>query len=115
MIVYPTSPATCRVRHYVFALHGAGRGLLAPVVARLVRLGVLRVTKQLFLEDATIYEEVQRGLVASPHAGVIGTREERIYAFQGFVLGRCGHAGAGPPMDADAAAAESASTTSTPH
>ena len=47
---------------------------------------VLWVGKQVFAEDASIYEGVQRGMAASPHAGVIGTREERIHVFQKYVL-----------------------------
>lgn len=35
---------------------------------------------------------MQRGLEASPHRGVIGTREERIYVFQKYVLDTCGGA-----------------------
>ena len=46
------------------------------------------VGKQVFAEDASIYEGVQRGLEASPHRGVIGTREERIHVFQKYVLDR---------------------------
>jgi phenylpropionate dioxygenase-like ring-hydroxylating dioxygenase large terminal subunit len=102
MIVHATSPATCRVRHYAFALRGDRGGLLAPILARGVRLGLLRTTKRLFEEDSTIYEEVQRGLVASPHPGVIGTREERIYAFHEYLLARCGGSRVGSPMGTDA-------------
>ena len=46
------------------------------------------VAKQVFAEDAAIYQGVQKGVAASPHPGVIGTREERIYYFQKYVLDR---------------------------
>jgi choline monooxygenase len=39
-----------------------------------------------FAEDASIYDGVQKGLEASPHPGVIGVREERVFAFQKYVL-----------------------------
>jgi hypothetical protein len=44
------------------------------------------VGKKVFAEDGSIYAAVQQGLAVSPHRGVIGTREERIYYFQKFVL-----------------------------
>jgi hypothetical protein len=47
------------------------------------------VARRVFAEDATIYEGVQKGLAASPHPGVIGVREERIYYFQKYVLDAC--------------------------
>ena len=47
------------------------------------------VSKKVFAEDGAIYAGVQQGMAASPHPGVIGTREERIYHFQQFVLEEC--------------------------
>ena len=44
------------------------------------------VAHQIFAEDGSIYQGVQKGMAASPHTGVIGTREERIYLFQKYVL-----------------------------
>jgi hypothetical protein len=46
------------------------------------------VARKVFAEDAAIYEGVQNGVAASPHPGVIGVREERIYYFQKYVLDR---------------------------
>lgn len=85
MVVYPLSSTTCRYSYYAFSLRGARGGPLAPVLAPLLRTIVARATRRVFLEDASIYASVQQGLAASPHPGVIGTREERIYAFQDYV------------------------------
>jgi len=42
------------------------------------------------LEDLRISNDLQRGLPASPHRGVIGAREERVFAFQSYVASRTG-------------------------
>jgi phenylpropionate dioxygenase-like ring-hydroxylating dioxygenase large terminal subunit len=89
MCVFPTSPATCRQRVIMFTLRGHRRNPLAWGLARLLRPIVLGVAKKVMGEDASIYGAVQRGLAASPHPGVIGTREERIYYFQKYVLDAC--------------------------
>jgi phenylpropionate dioxygenase-like ring-hydroxylating dioxygenase large terminal subunit len=84
--VFPTGPATCRYRCIMFTLRGTSRGPAAWVLYRFLRWLTKRVGKQVFTEDASIYAGVQRGMAASPHPGVIGTREERIYVFQKYVL-----------------------------
>src|SRR5207248_4863226 len=87
--VFPTGPRTCRYRSIFFTLRGRRRGPLAWVLYRLLRMAAVAVAKKVFAEDATIYEGVQKGLEASPHRGVIGTREERIYVFQQYVTREC--------------------------
>ncbi|HEX4612494.1 MAG TPA: aromatic ring-hydroxylating dioxygenase subunit alpha [Urbifossiella sp.] len=87
--VFPTGPTTCRYRSLFFTLRGSRRGPVAWAVYRLLRAIATRVARQVFAEDGSIYRGVQAGLAASPHAGVIGTREERIYAFQKYVLDNC--------------------------
>jgi hypothetical protein len=70
-------------------------------VQSLLRLTVKHVSRQVIREDVVVYEDVQRGLESSPHLGVLGTREERLYVFQEYVNrncaqptanGRCGEA-----------------------
>ena len=51
----------------------------------LVTFGAKSVVK----EDTPIYPEVQIGLNVSPHPGVIGTIEERLFAFHEYVLHHC--------------------------
>lgn len=87
--VFPLSPTTCRYRMVLYTLRGHRRGPLAWSLARFLRPIVKGVSKKVVAEDATIYQEVQKGLMASPHTGVIGTREERIYMFQEYVNKMC--------------------------
>ena len=47
------------------------------------------IARKVFREDASIYQGVQRGMEASPHRGVIGTREERVHVFQEYVNREC--------------------------
>jgi phenylpropionate dioxygenase-like ring-hydroxylating dioxygenase large terminal subunit len=84
--VFPTSPTTCRYRCFFFTLRGRRRNPLAWGVYRMLRTVAVMVAKKVFAEDAAIYQGVQNGMAASPQAGVIGTREERIYSFQKYVL-----------------------------
>ena len=87
--VWPTSPTTCRYRSLFFTLRGTRRNPLALGVSAFLRRVATMVSKQVFAEDGAIYAGVQKGLVASPHPGVIGTREERIHVFQQFVIDEC--------------------------
>ncbi len=42
--------------------------------------------RRIVAEDMRVWPHVQRGLQASPFAGVLGTREERVHAFQRFIV-----------------------------
>ena len=87
--VFPLSPTTCRYWMACFTLRGYRRGPLAWALSRLLRPIVATIGKKVIAEDANIYSEVQKGLMTSPHTGVIGTREERIYVFQDYVTKTC--------------------------
>ncbi len=87
--VFPTGPKTCRYRSILFTLHGSRRGPFAWVLYRLLRWISRMIAYQVFNEDAFIYSGVQKGMEASPHPGVIGTREERIYVFQEYMNRMC--------------------------
>lgn len=84
--VFPTGPATCRYRCIFFTLRGTRNNPLAWGLYRTLRAIATAIGKKVFAEDGSIYLGVQRGMAASPHAGVIGTREERVYHFQKYVL-----------------------------
>ncbi|MBW3598215.1 MAG: aromatic ring-hydroxylating dioxygenase subunit alpha [Planctomycetes bacterium] len=100
-IVVPTSATTCRHYSWLYTLWNGRRNPLRWLLARPLQGIVVHVGKQVFREDGSIYEAVQRGIEASPFPGVIGAREERIHDFQRFVLERCGYpvgdAGPGAP------------------
>jgi hypothetical protein len=85
-----TSPTTTRHRVWVYTLRGTRRNPWAWLVRGLLSWLVVKVARQVVIEDAPIFADVQKGLEASAHPGVIGTREERIYAFQKYVLAACG-------------------------
>jgi choline monooxygenase len=89
MTVFPTSPTTCRILLRMYPLAGRGRGPLKWLLARLIAWLVNRTSRQILEEDARIFADLQRGLRASCHPGVIGTREERIHVFQNYVIDRC--------------------------
>jgi phenylpropionate dioxygenase-like ring-hydroxylating dioxygenase large terminal subunit len=101
--VYPTGPRTCRYYNFMFSLWGRGRGPIRWALARFLQEIVVRTGKQVFREDASIFEAVQRGMESSPFPGVIGTREERIYVFQDYVQSKCNNTFSG---DADGVAAK---------
>jgi phenylpropionate dioxygenase-like ring-hydroxylating dioxygenase large terminal subunit len=90
-VFLPTSAKTCRHCVWLYAPRATGlnpfRRLLAVILSGLVQY----VSRQVVLEDAAIYAEVQRGLQASVYPGVLGTREERVFVFQQWVLKRCGN------------------------
>ena len=86
--VFPTGPTTCRYRCIFFTLRGTRRGPVAWGLYRLLRWLSTMIAHRVFEEDASIYGGVQKGMAASPHPGVIGTREERVYYFQKYVLDR---------------------------
>ena len=87
--VFPTGPATCKYRCIFFTLRGTRRGPIAWASYRFLKWIATRIAYQVFDEDASIYRGVQRGMEASPHRGVIGTREERVYVFQEYVNRAC--------------------------
>jgi phenylpropionate dioxygenase-like ring-hydroxylating dioxygenase large terminal subunit len=89
-LVVPTSATTTRHLVWVYTLRGTRHNPWAYLVRRMLSWLVVKVARQVLLEDAPIFPEIQQGLQASPHAGVIGTREERIYAFQKYLVAAYG-------------------------
>ena len=87
--VFPTGPRTCCYRTILFTLRGGRRGPFAWMCFKLLRWVSTMIARRVFDEDASIYRGVQRGIEASPHAGVIGTREERVHVFQEYVDKTC--------------------------
>jgi phenylpropionate dioxygenase-like ring-hydroxylating dioxygenase large terminal subunit len=88
-VVIPTSPSTCRHLVWLYTIRGPRRGLLARWLGWNMSWVVTKIAKQIVLEDFPIFADVQRGLNASVHRGVIGTREERVYVFQDYVARAC--------------------------
>lgn len=86
LMYLPTSPRTVRVRMRTFSFQGTRRDPLAALIAWAAwRIGKAK-TLQVHHEDIAIYPAQQAGLESSTQKGVLGTREERIYAFQEYLL-----------------------------
>ena len=83
-LLMPTSPTTCRVR--ITLLLGSGQGLLGRGLHKLLTRPVTRLAKKFVEEDRIICNEVQRGLNAARFPGVLVQREDRVHAFQQYVL-----------------------------
>jgi phenylpropionate dioxygenase-like ring-hydroxylating dioxygenase large terminal subunit len=90
LMYLPTSPTTVRTRVRFFGLRGRRRDPLS----RLLSFGAgklgLRTTLKVQGEDLAIFNDQQKGLEKSCHPGVIGMREERIYAFQKYLVDSLG-------------------------
>jgi phenylpropionate dioxygenase-like ring-hydroxylating dioxygenase large terminal subunit len=89
MAVFPTSPTTCRHRVCLFTVRGENPSWLGEVFGWLMAQVAILYVRQVNKEDTALYPDIQRGLEASTFRGVIGTREERVYAFQKYVVDRC--------------------------
>lgn len=87
--ILPLSPTTCRIHAFAFTLRGRRGGLVAPFLTRMLRAVMMYAGEKIAGEDASMYPIVQRGLTSSPHPGVIGTREERIFALHQYISRRC--------------------------
>lgn len=86
LMYMPTSPTTVRIRMRFFAICGTRRGPIANLISWLAWRIARAKTLQIHNEDRSIYASQQKGLERSRHPGVIGSREERIYYFQKYIL-----------------------------
>ena len=86
LMYLPTSPTTVRVRIRFFAVRGTRAGAGASLVSWIAWRVARAKTLEVFNEDRGVYAAQQRGMQRSRHPGVIGSREERIYFFQKYIL-----------------------------
>lgn len=86
----PLSPRRVRIRLRTFAVQSLRRNPLTHLAAWVAGKIGQRNTLQIHGEDLNIYASQQQGLETSRHRGVIGTREERIYTFQTYLLNSLG-------------------------
>lgn len=86
--VIPTGAGRCLNLVRAFHFPGRRRFLRRRLADLLLRVGGRRFVGQILREDASIYPQVQAGASASelPGEGLISAREERIFAFQDYVL-----------------------------
>lgn len=117
-MVAPTGPRTSESHIRLFMHRGDGRGrirgLARRLLSRALAVPVASVTTQVVREDNGLFAAIQRGMDASPHAGVIGACEERIFCFQSWLRAQLEVADPRPaaaPPDASAAACAATSAT----
>lgn len=79
--VMPTSPTTAVSHIRLFSYRG-GKRAAQKVAARVLASPLTHFTARVLSEDASLLGDVQRGISASPHQGVLGSIEERVFAFQ---------------------------------
>jgi choline monooxygenase len=87
--VQPLTATTSRSVVALFGHRGDGDRWFQWLGGRVFWKVLERYIRQVQAEDNAMFGNVQRGLCASEHAGVIGAREERIHAFQQYVANRC--------------------------
>jgi len=86
----PVSPTTSRTWVWYFSLRGSRPGIVPALIGSLVAIHGRITNPKIQAEDASIFADQQQGLEVSPHPGCLGTREERLYAFQKYVRQACG-------------------------
>lgn len=86
--IEPLSANSSRHRVWIYTLDSVRRNPWAWLVQRCLRWIVIDTARKILLEDAGIFPEIQQGLEKSRFRGCLGTREERVHAFQRFVRSR---------------------------
>lgn len=95
-IIQPLGPERTRYIAHGFVPRAIYGGWLGRIVQDLSMVLYLRMGKKIVGEDIALWPPVQKGLKASPHKGVISAREERVYAFQRYLVDQMNaRAGAG--------------------
>jgi hypothetical protein len=81
-------PTTCRADITLF-LPDASAGPVGRLVHCMMRRPAIRLSKKFVEEDRMIYNDVQKGIAAARFPGALGCREQRVHAFQQYVVDRC--------------------------
>ena len=83
--VAPLAPRRSQSNVWLY-LCSAGHSLdRIPLIRRACGAAATAAIRQILDEDSAVYESVQRGIESSSRAGVIGTREERIWHFHRYL------------------------------
>ncbi|MBM4279250.1 MAG: Rieske 2Fe-2S domain-containing protein [Deltaproteobacteria bacterium] len=97
--VMPRADGTSRVTVASFLPDALSSSLLRPLQWAFGRV-FSQLGRRIVAEDMRLWPHVQRGLQSSEHAGVLGAREERVHAFQHFVVQGRGHVDDDDAVDA---------------
>ncbi len=84
-VLKPLAPERTRFTSYSFVPKTTRWGWAGRRVQDLSMILFLRVARKIIGEDVGRWPPVQAGLRHSSHRGVLGAREERVYAFQRYV------------------------------
>lgn len=87
-IVEPLGPEQCRFTTVGFVPRGIRGGWAGRVLQDLSMIVFLAMGRKIIREDMRLWPPVQQGLKRSRHQGVLGAREERVFAFQQFIAQR---------------------------
>jgi phenylpropionate dioxygenase-like ring-hydroxylating dioxygenase large terminal subunit len=87
-VIVPTSPTTSRSYVRVFLYEGDRGPVGAKLLAWLAAPALRRYIGAVLAEDGALFEDIQRGLASpdKPGPGSIGAREERVHAFQSWII-----------------------------
>jgi choline monooxygenase len=84
-LLIPTSPTTCKTDIYLFL--GAGKDtIVGKSLHAVMRRPATRLAKAFVEEDRLICNDVQRGIQNARFDGALSKREERVHAFQEYIL-----------------------------
>jgi choline monooxygenase len=89
-LVEPLGPERTRFTSYSFVPDDVRWGVFGTALQKMSMPLFVRKFKQILTEDASLWLAVQKGLKASVHRGVISAREERVYAFQRYIVEQLG-------------------------
>lgn len=88
-VYLPLGPERMRTIVRFYSLQGTNRGPLAWVHRKITTLVGRMMIREIQDEDRTVFEPTHEGVKKTRYIGCIGTREERVYAFQRFVREKC--------------------------
>lgn len=85
-VIEPLGPKRFRYQGYGFVPARVRFGWLGQRLQDLAMMVFIRMGRKIIGEDVALWPPVQQGLEASDHRGVLSAREERVYAFQRYVV-----------------------------
>ncbi len=83
--IMPVSPGQTRAVVRQFARWPKQSFGPRVVIAKIWSRLTANLNKHILKEDLSIFQSIQRGMESSPHTGILGRCEERLYAFQRFL------------------------------
>jgi choline monooxygenase len=84
-LIEPLSETRFRYRCFQFVPTKIRYGAIGRMIQDLSMVVFVRMVKKIIGEDAALWSQVQKGVMASSHRGVLSAREERVYAFQEYM------------------------------